>query len=131
MKLLLDTHTFFWLASGNSQLSERAKGLLSDSSNQLYLSVLSVWELSIKSGLGKLKLLVSLEEFTERAIQGYGLVMISVSQDDCVYYENLGFPDKTHRDPFDRMIICQSKRRDLTILGKDTVFDEYMVKRIW
>jgi len=131
VNLLLDSHTLLWLMEANPNLSGTAAGLIADSANRLYLSMASIWESGIKSGLGKLGLSVPFEKFLETAINGYGLIVLPITIDDCVRYEALPFPDKQHRDPFDRMIIIHALRNGLAIVGVDVVFDAYGVTRLW
>jgi PIN domain nuclease of toxin-antitoxin system len=69
----------------------------------------TVWEIAIKSGIGKLTLSGSYSSFMAQAIAGYGLVVLPITVDDCVKYEGLPFPLKDHRDPFDRIIITQAR----------------------
>lgn len=102
-----------------------------DSANEVFLSSLSVWELSIKVNIGKLKISMTLDQFVRDAIQAYQLHVLPLSYEDCIAYERLGFPDRSHRDPFDRMIICQASLNGLTIISKDKAFDYYPIKRIW
>ncbi|MCG2684183.1 MAG: type II toxin-antitoxin system VapC family toxin, partial [Planctomycetales bacterium] len=66
MKLLFDTHAFIWWDSEPSRLSSRVLALCQDRTNSLYLSVASVWEMQIKSQLGKLKLNTPLDELVRR-----------------------------------------------------------------
>lgn len=65
--------------------------------------MVSVWEIAIKSGLGKVGLSVPFATFLDTAINGYGLIVLSITTDDCVRYEALPFHDRQHRDPFDRI----------------------------
>jgi PIN domain nuclease of toxin-antitoxin system len=131
VNLLLDTHTLLWLMQASPNLSGAAVEAITAPSNRLHLSMASVWEIGIKSGLGKLGLSVPLATFMDTAISGYGLVVLPITVDDCVRYEQLPFPDKIHRDPFDRMIITQAARENLTIVGVDAAFDAYNVSRLW
>ena len=131
MSLLLDSHTLLWLMQSNPSLSEKAVSLIADSSNLLYLSMASVWEIGIKSGLRKIGLSVPYATFLDTAINGYGLKILPITVDDCVRYEALPFPDREHRDPFDRMIIIHALRNGLSIVGIDTAFDSYGVNRLW
>ena len=131
MSLLLDSHTLLWLMQSNPRLSEEAVSLIADSSNLLYLSMASVWEIGIKSGLRKIGLSVPYATFLDTAINGYGLKILPITVDDCVRYEALPFPDREHRDPFDRMIIIHALRNGLSIVGIDTAFDSYGVNRLW
>ena len=94
MKRLLDTHALLWHASGNPQMSATATALLVDPTNELFLSMASVWEIAIKVGLKKLTLSAPLVTFMTRAITGYGLTVLPMTFDDCVAYEQLPFPDR-------------------------------------
>ena len=131
MKLLLDTHTFLWHADASSQMSATATSLLVDPANELFLSMASVWEIAIKVGINKLTLSAPYATFMTRAITGYGVSLLPVTFDDCTAYEQLLFPDKRHRDPFDRMIITHALRDGLSIVGVDASFDAYGVPRLW
>ena len=131
MKLLLDTHTFLWHATGDSKMSATATALLVDPTNELFLSMATVWEIAIKAGMGRLTLQGSYSSFMARAIAGYGLAVLPITVDDCAQYEALPFPLKEHRDPFDRIIITQAARLGLRIVGIDTLFDAYGVVRLW
>jgi PIN domain nuclease of toxin-antitoxin system len=131
VNLLLDSHTLLWLMDDNSSLSATAVDLITAPANALYLSMASVWEIGIKCGLGKLVLSVPYATFLETAIAGYGLIVLPITLDDCVRYESLEFPDKLHRDPFDRMIVTHALREKLAIVGVDVSFDVYGVSRLW
>jgi len=115
----------------NPNLSATAAGLLADPANRLYLSMASIWEIGIKSGLGKMGLSVPYQTFLNTAINGYGLIVLPITLDDCVHYEALAFPDPQQRDPFDRMIITHAQRNDLSVVGVDVAFDSYAVPRLW
>ena len=105
--------------------------MIADPANQLFLSMASICEIGIKSGLGKLGLSVPFAKFLETAINGYGLILLPITMDDCIRYETLSFPDPRHRDPFDRLIIVQAQRNGLSIVGSDALFDSYGVARLW
>jgi PIN domain nuclease of toxin-antitoxin system len=131
VKLLLDTHTFLWHANGDPQMSATATSLLVDPTNDLFLSMATVWEIAIKAGLKKLALSSPYALFMARAIAGYGLAVLPISSDGCTAYEQLPFPDKQHRDPFDRMIATHALRNGLSLVGVDMAFDPYGVTRLW
>jgi PIN domain nuclease of toxin-antitoxin system len=97
----------------------------------LFLSMATVWEIAIKAGLKKLTLSVSYAAFITRAITGYGLTVLPMTFDDCAAYEQLPFPDKQHRDPFDRMIVIHAVRNGLSVVGVDAAFDPYGITRLW
>jgi PIN domain nuclease of toxin-antitoxin system len=131
VNLLIDTHTLLWHARGDPQLSSTATTLLTDPTNDLFLSMASVWELAVKAGLGKLALAGSYSAFMTNSIQGLGLTVVPITLDDCVAYEQLPFPDPNHRDPFDRMIVTHALRNGLSVVGADSSFDPYGVSRLW
>lgn len=131
MRLLLDTHTFLWHSEGNPRMSATATALLVDPANELFLSMASVWEIAIKTGLKKLTLSSPYIQFMTRAMSGYGLSMLPITLDDCAEYEALPFPLPKHRDPFDRLMIVHAKRNGLSIVGADANFDAYGVIRLW
>jgi len=131
MKLLLETHTLLWHADGDAKMSAAATALLGDPANELYLSMASIWEVAIKVGLKKLTLSAPYVTFMTKAINGYGLIVLPITPDDCVHYEALAFPDPQHRDPFDRMIITHAQRNGLSVVGVDVAFDSYAVPRLW
>ena len=131
MRLLLDTHTFLWLADGSPRLSATATGLLTDPANDLLLSMASVWEIAIKVNIGKLALASPYPAYIADAVSGYRLTLLPLVQDDCDFYSTLPFPHANHRDPFDRMLIVQSLRLGLPVVGVDANFDAYGVTRLW
>lgn len=131
MKLLLDTHSLLWLMEGPTNLSATARALLADPTNDLYLSLASVWELSIKVGLKKLVLSVPFATFLATAVTGYGWVLVPITADDCIKYEALPFLDPRHRDPFDRMIVTHALQHRLSILSADGALDVYGISRLW
>lgn len=131
MKLLLDTHTFLWHAGGDSQMTADAPALLVDPGNELFLSMATLWEIAIKSGLKKLVLSAPYVEFVSRAVTGYGLAIMPMTLDDCAAYEQLPFPASRHRDPFDRMIAVHAMRYGLSVVSADAAFDSYGLTRRW
>lgn len=131
MKLLLDTHVFLWHADGSPQMSSESTAMLADPANELLLSMASIWEIAIKVGMKKLTISAPYDTFMTRAITGYGINVLPLTFEDCVAYEQLTFPDKQHRDPFDRMIITHALRHGLSIVGNDSSFDSYGVSRLW
>ena len=127
MKLLLETHTLLWHADGDAKMSAAATALLGDPANELYLSMASIWEVAIKVGLKKLTLSAPYVTFMTKAINGYGLIVLPITLDDCVHYEALAFPDPQHRDPFDRMLVAQARDEALTLVSADRGLAPYEV----
>src|SRR4051794_22204190 len=102
MKLLLDTHAFLWFVAGDTRLSMGARAAIEDAANQSFLSAASAWEIAVKVGIGKLKLLKPYDVFIpgEMARNSFGYLPIELTHTSAV----IGLPFH-HRDPFDRLLI--------------------------
>ncbi|PSB50379.1 PIN domain nuclease [filamentous cyanobacterium Phorm 6] len=127
MNILLDTHTFLWYLEDNKQLSSKAAELLEDPSNTLRLSIASLWEISIKLGLGKLSLQNSFSEL-EEVLQQLKIEVLPITFSDTECYLNLPLH---HRDPFDRILVAQAINHSLVLVSCDVAFDAYDLQRIW
>ncbi len=128
MNLLLDTHAFLWIVSGDKRLSRKAKKLYLDKSNEVYLSAASIWEMAIKISLGRLTLEDPLENFIAMHALGNGMKILEIRPKHLYKIEDLPFH---HRDPFDRVIIAQSMLESYFVLGSDKAFDSYPIRRVW
>lgn len=128
MRLLLDTHVFIWWVGLPEKLSERVTTLLGNRDNKLFLSVASVWEMQIKLKSGKLTLDLPLEEMIIGQQEENDLNLLNIDVADVWVLDGLPVP---HRDPFDRMIIAQSIRAELSLISVDRRFDSYPIKRLW
>ena len=127
-RLLLDTHAFIWWASEPKQLSKTAITLCQDRNNTLILSVASVWEIQIKTQIGKLKLNSPLNELIKKQKRINDLLILPIELEHVLKLGNL--PDY-HKDPFDRLIIAQSIAEKLIIVSKDSVMKKYSTNTIW
>ncbi len=128
MKLLFDTHTFMWWDSDPSLLPRQVLELCQDPENDLILSVVAVWEMQIKSQLGKLKLNLPLDELVENQQRINGLQVLPVNLEHVLKLNELPFH---HKDPFDRLLIVQAKIEDAVLLSADAVFSKYPVELLW
>ena len=128
MKLLLDTCTFLWLNSDLSRIPERIRRLCSDENNQLYLSAVSAWEIAVKHRAGRLKLRLSPEEYVTQYRAANGISSMRFREDDAFHLAKLPM---LHKDPFDRMLICQALARGMTILTPDPDITKYTVLTDW
>lgn len=132
MKALLDTHTFLWWITDDPRLSSRARDLIADSANDVYLSAVSGWELAIKAQLGKLRLPENMRQsisqfvMTQLALNGIRVLPVHMHHTLHVYTLPLH-----HRDPFDRLLIAQSQLEDLPIVTADISLNAYKVDLIW
>lgn len=127
MRLLLDTHTLLWHREGSERLSGIAKSLLADADNQIFVSITSLWEISIKRSLGKLATSKTPAELLA-IYQKAGAELLPISPNHVTAVESLPWH---HRDPFDRMLIAQANTEGLTLVTKDEAFNDYDVNQIW
>jgi len=128
VKLLLDTVTFLWCIQDNAALSKTARESIRDPSNDVWLSAVSAWEISIKNRLGKLPLPAPPAQFVPDQRLAHGFESLALDEDSTLHLTRL--PD-VHRDPFDRMLICQAIAGSLTIVTPDEQFTHYPVRSIW
>lgn len=124
MKLLLDTHIFLWYISGDIRLSDAFRDAIRDADKEVSLSVVSVWEAIIKYQLGKLPLPQSPEMYLPEQRRRHGIASLSVDEESVAYLSGL---PALHRDPFDRLLICQAQRHGLTMVTVDSVISAYGV----
>ncbi|MBN1998848.1 type II toxin-antitoxin system VapC family toxin [candidate division KSB1 bacterium] len=128
MRFLLDTHTVLYIAQDNPRLGTETKKIYMNENNELLLSIVSVWEMAIKTSLKKLSLPGTLSEFVKKHVRAKKIDILPVMLSHIFLLENLTF---FHPDPFDRMIAAQAIVENIPILSKDNIFDEYSVRRIW
>ena len=128
MKVLLDTHAFLWLISGDDRLSETAQKAFLDPGNYLFFSAASLWEICIKIGLGKLSLKSGWLKTIQDEMKVNTIQWLSIEMPHCVELTNLPFH---HRDPFDRMLVAQAMVDDMQLLSRDNRLSSYEIKRIW
>ena len=128
MKLLLDTHTFLWLAGSPEQLSPTALAACEDPMNQLCLSVVSAWEIQIKHQINRLQLEVPLEEMIQGQQDANDVSILSVELHHIYTLQQLPLH---HHDPFDRLLISQAKAEQMQLVSTDSQFEPYLVDVIW
>ena len=127
MDILLDTHTFIWYIEGNSKLTEKAREAIELSADKVYLSIISLWEIAIKTGKNQLTLQNQFDDLLD-VLDSLQIEILSITFADTKIYRNLPL---YHRDPFDRMIISQAISNNLTIIGCDQSFDNYPIQILW
>lgn len=128
MRLLLDTHAFLWWITDDPRLSEKAREIMSDGKNQLFLSAASGWEIAIKAKLGKLKVSDNLEHFIPEQVALNAIENLPIVLSHVLHVYTL--PDY-HRDPFDRLLISQAQLEGLPILTVDSQISQYPVEVLW
>jgi PIN domain nuclease of toxin-antitoxin system len=127
MRILLDTHIFLWFISGDVQLSTNVRDAIRDPDNEVYLSAVSVWEAIVKYQLGKLPLPEHPETYLPKQRDLHQIASLPLEESDVVQLAQL---PPLHRDPFDRMLICQALQNDLTIATVDSAVRAYSVSVI-
>ena len=128
MKVLLDTHTFIWWDSAPDKLSAQTLALCQDPTNKLIVSVVSLWEMQIKSQLGKLALKLPLPEIIESQQKTNNVVVLDITLAHILALDGLPTP---HKDPFDRLLVAQAKIEEAVLVSSDKIFEQYPVKLFW
>ena len=128
MRILLDTCSFLWLAGKQATASRSAREVFADPDNDVFLSVVSCWEISIKFAAGRLELPYPPAQFVAEARQREGVETLPLDEEAALYIRRL---PKLHADPFDRMLICQSIVHGLAILTPDELITQYPVRTLW
>lgn len=128
MRLLLDTHAFLWWISDDAQLSERARGLIGDGRNEVFLSAASGWELAVKAALRRVDIAEPLERFLPDQLERNGFQALPV-----LLRHALALPalPPLHRDPFDRMLVAQALAEEMTLVSADRRIHRYPVPVAW
>jgi PIN domain nuclease of toxin-antitoxin system len=127
MPYLLDTHTFLWFVAGDTHLPTSVKNKIRNFNHACFLSIVSLWEITIKYRLGKLKLGIPLSELFDYPERNQ-LGIIPIEREHLLLLSDL---PNHHQDPFDRTIVAQAVHKQLTILSKDKILKKYPVKFFW
>ncbi|WP_048305680.1 type II toxin-antitoxin system VapC family toxin [Halomonas sp. PR-M31] len=122
-RILLDTHAFLWWLADDPQLGTKAREIIAEPRNSIFVSAASVWEISIKKQLGKLEAPCDLKNI----IEDEGFIPLTI---DPFHAEQAGNLPMHHRDPFDRMLIVQSQAEGLTLMTSDAAFKHYAVRTL-
>ena len=124
MKILLDTCEFLWLVTGDVRLSASVAAAVRDPQNQVFLSAVSLWEISVKHNLGKLALPATPAEFIPAQREKHLIASLALDEAAVAQLSKLA---PLHRDPFDRMLICQALAHGLTLASSDSLVRQYPV----
>jgi PIN domain nuclease of toxin-antitoxin system len=128
VNILLDTCTFLWIVSGSNELSDTARRLFSDPGNEVYLSVASVWEIVVKHQLGKLPLPEPPHEFIKKWRMRHDIDSLPLDESAVLQLSRL---PEYHKDPFDRILVCQAIAGSMVILTPDPRITRYPVRTEW
>lgn len=130
--ILLDTHVWLWLLHDPSQLSEAARSAIDieETYNGLIVSAISVWEIAVKSSIGKLILPLPIDEWYKLASTHSGIVIEPLSPLDAIASTSL--PGTFHKDPADRILVAIARRYNIPLVSSDAKILNYpYVKTIW
>jgi len=129
VKLLLDTQTMLWLFGDPARFKPRRRADLSDPANDVFVSAVSTWEVSIKIAIGKLRLPDDQDPsiYLPTSIRRAGLSTLSITPEHTYGVSSLV---KHHADPFDRLLIAQARSAGLTIVTSDSMISRYDVPTI-
>ena len=128
MNVLLDTHAFLWLATGDDRLSETARETFLNQENSLFFSAASYWEICIKMSLGKISLKTGWFQTIQNEMEINAIQWLPIEMTHCAKVIKLPFH---HRDPFDRMLVAQAITEKMQLLSRDSRLSAYSIKRIW
>ena len=123
MKYLLDTHTLLWVLFEDEKLSEKARAAIKNSDNEIYVSTITYWEISLKYSISKIELEGITPEQLPQKAKEIGIKTLEVSEYEASTFYKL--PKVKHKDPFDRMIIWQAINRNITLISKDKKMSGY------
>jgi PIN domain nuclease of toxin-antitoxin system len=124
MNYLLDTHTFLWSIADSAKLSERARSEIKNQKNDVFISSVNLWEISIKTRIKKIDLGGVLVDDLIGLAETMGIQLIDLSPEEALSYGKL--EENSHFDPFDRMLIWQAISRKYTVISKDPEFVKFV-----
>ena len=124
MRILLDTCEFLWLVAGDAKLSLQTVSAVRDPQNEVFLSVVSFWEISLKHSLGKLPLPQPPAQFVPLQREKHLIAPLALNEAAVAQLSEL---PGLHRDPFDRMLVCQAKANGLMLASSDPLVRKYPV----
>jgi len=123
MKLLLDTHTLLWSIGKSNELSKKVIQEIKNVNNEVFVSAVSLWEIALKSSIGKLLISFNVDKIPEYC-RKMGFTLIPLEPIDAL--NSLQLPQKdSHKDPFDRMLIFQCIKNEYVFVSKDTHLELY------
>jgi PIN domain nuclease of toxin-antitoxin system len=128
MNILLDTCTFLWIITGSDDLSTTAREAFAEPANEIYLSAASCWEISVKWSLGRLPLPKSPAQFIPEQREKHLISPLAIAEEATFHLPKL---PHHHRDPFDRILICQAIEHSLVLLTPDNLITQYPVRTLW
>ena len=128
MRLLLDTCTFLWITATPARIPERVVDIFRQPGNNIFLSVSSAWEISIKYKIQRLNLKTKPDLYIPDCVMQYDLKLLNI---ELTHVTTAGALPLHHNDPFDRLLIAQAQLENLVIVTPDEAFAAYEVEKLW
>ncbi|GIW50949.1 MAG: twitching motility protein PilT [Gemmatimonadales bacterium] len=128
MRLLLDTQALIWWLEDDPRLSAAARRRISDPRNVILVSSASAWEMATKVRLGRLRDPAGVVPRLSQILAERGMTELPISVEHATLAGSLG---GSHRDPFDRMLVAQSRIEDVPLVTNDRVFRQYEIETVW
>ena len=121
---LLDTHTFIWATLETSKLSKIVKDIISDRNNEIFVSTVTFWEITLKASIKKLSFeKMNIKDFPKYAKE-MGFIIIDLKEMETITFHELPLKEN-HKDPFDRMLVWQAITNDMVLISKDNSLKQY------
>lgn len=128
MKILLDTHTFLWFIGGDSNLDSYARELIEDLNNERFLSVATIWEITIKYSLGRLSVPMPPSALIREHVWANSIDLLDVRPK---HFDTLLALPFHHKDPFDRLLVAQAIAEEMVIVTADQGLSSYGGNVVW
>ena len=130
MKFMLDTHAFLWWINRHERLTAKALDTIGSGRNEIFVSVVNVWEIVIKAKIGRIQMPGDLGSFLNRQIAENSFQILPIQMPHALHVYQL--PDHPrHRDPFHRLLVAQAICEDMPVISNDGLLDDYGIERIW
>lgn len=124
--ILLDTHAFIWLSEDDLKLPTSVREMV-ETTDDVFVSVASFWEISIKLTIGKISLQIDFDD-VEVSFGSTRFKLLPISIKDTIQLRQLPLH---HKDPFDRILVAQAINHSLILISRDVAFDAYSIQRVW
>ena len=128
MKALLDTHVFLWWNTDDSKLSPLAREVIGNGDNEIYISAVSAWEITIKYQIGRLELPEPPQQYVPNRMAMHRFLAMPIQVSHTLQISAL---PPLHKDPFDRLLIAQSQMENIPLITADDALRNYDIEIIW
>jgi PIN domain nuclease of toxin-antitoxin system len=133
MIYLLDTHAFIWATLETKKLSKNIRSVIANKENEICVSTVSFWEISLKTRIGKFSFEnINIKDFPKYA-KKMDFTIIDLQENETITFHELSLKEN-HKDPFDRMLLWQAITKNMVMISKDGLFEQYKedgLKIIW